>query len=134
MAVVVEIPSKDDVIIDATRNLVHLAHKGAGKGLSPKAPERLRHLLSHRFWKRVVPWEAVARGWVYRTRASNGPVRDEGICLEDARGRRVWEFSTRSLPRDVRADLFAWLQARARLREPEAGDWDTWRRRDEPQR
>ena len=76
--------------------------------------------LRHRLHESVVPWASIERGWVSKRHGVDGALCDEWLCLQDARGKRVWFSRIENLPPEVRADLFAWLRARANLRDPSA--------------
>lgn len=65
----------------------------------------------------LVAWDSVERGWVSQRHGFNGKATSEWLCLENARGRRIFDAPLQNLPPDVRADLFAWLRARTGLRD-----------------
>ena len=70
----------------------------------------------------LVSWDSVEDGWISVYRGFNGKGTDEWLCLENAYGREIFEAPIHRLPPAVRADLFAWLRARANLREPNLHD------------
>lgn len=69
---------------------------------------------------RLVPWDSIEWGWMARERGVDGALQSEWLYLEDVTQRCVWWIRTEKLPPHVRADLFAWVRARANLREADA--------------
>lgn len=70
----------------------------------------------------LVSWDSVECGWISVYRGFNGKGTNEWLCFQNVYDRIIFEAPIHRLPPAVRADLFAWLRARANLREPNLHD------------
>ena len=76
--------------------------------------------LRRKYRNRITPWASIEGGKISQCRGSDGVLGSQMLRLEDAHGRRLWSGRIDDMPPQVRAELFAWLRARASLREPDA--------------